>query len=62
MTKQKRLDEVWALRKDSVRILRVVVAAWAAAPATAKPFDPIFVARANEVIARLDELEREEGT
>lgn len=60
--KQKRLDEIWALRKDAVRILRLVVAAWGAAPVTAKPFDPIFTARAREVISRLDELEGKEGT
>lgn len=54
---QQEMEEIWALRRDAVRILGVVAAEWKTDPHSVRCFDDRLVARGIEISARLEALE-----
>lgn len=51
-----RMEEKWALQREAIELLKLVVAEWQSDPMSVQCFDLRTVNRATEVVARLDKL------
>lgn len=54
-------EELWALRREAVRLLGLVVAEWSSDPQSVQCFDLRIVSKATVVVRRVAELERKLG-
>jgi hypothetical protein len=54
---QREMEEVWNLRREALRLLRLVIAEWESDPVSTQCFDSRIVTRAKEVSERLRKLD-----
>ena len=53
---QREIEEMWALRKEAVRLLALVDAEWRSDPQSVACFDLRTVQRTREVLRRIEQL------
>lgn len=59
---QREIESMWALRREAVQLLGLVVAEWTSDPMSVQCFDARTVKRATEVVAELERLDTFGGT
>jgi hypothetical protein len=55
---QREIERMWEARHEAVQLLGLVVAEWKSDPMSVACFDSRTVARAKQVVAELEQLER----